>query len=180
MTTRDFIDMTGQYPRILIAIFVLPPVMAWFCGLVHGKDRGGTAPWKYFYSILVYLVCVPGLFASVLTAYTLFINKENLLDANTLVYFAPIVSMIVTLVFIGRNVSFDDVPGFERLSGLMVMMGCTFAIVLFIDRMHVLLWFTASMATLFLLALIVFLLLMLGSRMLFRRGDGSHGKASRK
>ncbi len=171
MTTRDLILLAGQHPVVLAAAFIVPPVAAWGLGQIHERTRGGTAPWKYFYSVLVYLACVPGMFASVLTAYTLFISRENLLDVNPLVYFLPVVSMVVTLVFIRKNVSFDEVPGFDRLSGLMVMVGCSFAVALAIQKTNIWIFFGGSIERLFILAAGVFALLKWGTCRLFRRRD---------
>ncbi len=171
MTTRDFIGLAGQHWIVLTALFVALPLATWLCGRLHGQGNGGAAPWKYFYSVLVYLACVPGLFAAVLTAYTLFLSHENLLDVNPLVYFLPIVSMIVTLVFMRKNVSFDQVPGFDRLSGLMVMIGCSFALALAIQKTNIWLFFGGSIEKLFLLAGGIFALLKWGTYALFRRRD---------
>lgn len=176
MTTREFIQAVDRHPLILLAAFALPPLLAWACGRLHGKDGGSTTPWKYIYSVLVYAACVPGLFAAVLTAYALFFTRENLLDANLLVYFLPIASMVVTLVRIRKNVSFDEVPGFDRLSGLMVMIGLSFAVALAIDKTRIWVWFAGSIGTLFLLALGVFALLKWGCYTLFRALGSDHCK----
>jgi hypothetical protein len=171
MTTRDLIQLAGQHPLVLVAAFVVPPLLAWLLGQMHERGRGAAAPWKYLYAVLVYLACVPGIFAGVITAYALFISRENLLDANLLVYFLPIVSMVSTLIFIRKNVSFDEVPGFDRLSGLMVMVGCSFAIALAIQKTNIWLFFGASIEKLFLLAAGVFALIRWGTYTLFRRRD---------
>lgn len=171
MTPRELIEMADRHPLVLGSAFLLPPVLALVFSRLHSKGNGGTPPWKYFYSVLVYAVCVPGLFSAVLTGYTLFFSRENLLDASLLAYFTPVASMIVTLVFIRKGVSFDDVPGFDRLSGLMVMIGCSFAFALAIDKTRIWIWFGASIERLFLLALGMFALLRWGSYMLFRRSD---------
>ena len=171
MTTREFIHLAGQHPVALAAAFVAPPVVAWAMGRLHERGRGGVAPWKYLYAVLVYLACVPGMFAGVLTAYVLFMSHENLLDVNPLIYFLPVVSMIVTLVFIRKNVAFDEVPGFERLSGLMVMVGCSFAAALAIQKTNIWLFFGGSIEKLFLLAGGIFALLKWGTYALFRRRD---------
>jgi hypothetical protein len=173
MTTRDLIQWAGQHAVVLFLGFVAPPVLAWLAGRWHGKERGKLAPWKYLYAVLVYLVCVPGMFAGVITAYTLFFSRENLLDANLLVYFLPIASMIATLVFIRKNVSFNEVPGFDRLSGLMVMVGCSFVLALVIQKTNVWVFFGGSIEKLFLLAAGIFALLKWGTAMLFRRRDES-------
>jgi len=171
MTIRDVIQWAGQHSLALLVVFFVPPALVWLAGMVHGKERGKFAPWKYLYSVLVYLVCVPGMFAGVITAYTLFFSGENLLDANLLVYFLPIVSMVTTLVLIRKNVSFDDVPGFDRLSGLMVMVACSFVIALAIQKTRIFVFFGGSIEKLFLLAAGVFALLKWGTYMLFRRRD---------
>lgn len=171
MTTREFIQVADGHPLILVAAFLSPPMLAWLCGEMHGRNRGGDAPWKYVYSVLVYTACIPGLFAAVLTAYALFFTRENLLDASLLVYFLPVASMIVTLVHIRKRVTFDEVPGFDRLSGLMTMIGLSFAIALAIDKTRIWIWFGGSIQTLFLLAAGVFALLKWGCYMLFRGRD---------
>jgi hypothetical protein len=171
VTTRDLIQLASQHGLVLVAAFVVPTLLAWLAGRMHERGRGGTAPWKYVYAGLVYVACVPGMFASVITAYTLFFRRENLLDANLLVYFLPIVSMIATLIFIRKNVSFDEVPGFDRLSGLMVMVGCSFAIALAIQKTNIWLFFGGSIEKLFILAAAIFALIKWGSYMLFRQRD---------
>jgi hypothetical protein len=171
MTSRDLVNLAGQYPLALTGLFLAPPFAAWALGLMHPRGQGGTAPWKYFSAVLVYLACVPGMFAGVITAYTLFFSRENLLDANLLVYFLPIVSMVATLILIRKNVAFDQVPGFDRLSGLMAMVGCSFVIALAIQKTNIFVFFGASIEKLFILAAGVFALLKWGAYMLFRRGD---------
>jgi hypothetical protein len=171
MTIRDLIDLAGRYPMALLAAFLAPPVAAWLLGLMHPRGQGGRAPWKYFSAVLVYLVCVPGMFAVVVTAYSLFFSRENLLDADVLVSFLPIVSMVATLVFIRKNVPFDEVPGFDRLSGLMAMVGCSFAIALAVQKTNIWVFFGGSIEKLLILAAGVFALLKWGTYMLFRRGD---------
>ena len=171
MTTRDLIHHADQHPVALAVALAAPPVAAWVVGRLHNRGQGGTEPWNYFYAVLVYLACVPGIFAGVLTGYTLFFSRENLLDTNLLVYFLPIVSMILTLVLIRKNVAFDEVPGFDRLSGLMVMVGCSFAIALAIQKTKIWILFGGSIERLLLLAAGIFGLLKWGAYMLFRRRD---------
>jgi hypothetical protein len=171
MTTRQLIQLAGGHLPAMLAIFISLPVTAWLCGRLHGPNNGGKAPWKYFYSLLVYAACVPGLFSGVLTAYTLFFSKENLVDVNLAVYFLPIVSMAVTLILIHKNVDFEQVPGFDRLSGLMVMIGCSFVLALAIEKTRIWIFFGGSIERLFLLAAGIFALLKWGATMLFRRRD---------
>jgi hypothetical protein len=171
MTSRDLVNLAGNYPLVLVAAFLAPPLAAFLLGRMHPRGQGGSAPWKYFSAVLVYLACVPGMFAAVITAYALFFSRENLLDANLLVSFLPIASMVATLVVIRKNVAFDEVPGFDRLSGLMAMVGCSFAIALAVQKTNIWIFFGGSIEKLFFLAAGVFALLKWGTYALFRRGD---------
>ena len=171
MTIRELIALLGQYPLIVAGILVLPPALTVVCGLLHGRNGGKTAPWKYIYAVLVYAVCVPGIFAAVLTAYALFFTRDNLLDVSLLLYFGPIASMGATLGLMRRNVSFDDIPGFGRLSGLMAMIALSFAVALAIDKTRIWIFFGGSIWYLFLLALVIFAVFKWASYMMFRRRD---------
>ena len=171
MTINDLIKLANGHVLALALFFLAPPVMAWLCGVMHGRGNGGNAPWKYIYSVLVYLVCIPGLLASVLTGYQLFFQRGDLLNVNIVVYFLPIISMIVTLILIHKTVNFDNVPGFDRISGLMVMIGCSFAIALIIDKTRILLLFHGPIMMLLAFAAGIFALLKWGTYMLFRRRD---------
>ncbi|MBK9991158.1 MAG: hypothetical protein IPP19_10585 [Verrucomicrobia bacterium] len=171
MSISDLINLASGHQLVLVAVFVLIPLLAWVVGRLHRPGEGRTTPWKYAYAVLVYLTCVPGMFASVITAHSLFFSRENLLHVSLPVYFLPIFSMVVTLMFIRRAVSFDDVPGFDRLSGLMTLVGVSFAIALAIQKTNIFVFFGGSIDRLFVLAIAVFALLKWGSAMLFRRRE---------
>jgi len=171
MTTRELMQQADRHPLVLAAVFVAVPAVTWLLGQIHQKDKGGEIPWKYFYSVLVYLACMPGMFAAVISGYILFFSRENFLDVSLLASILPIVSMVVTLVFVRKKVSFDLVPGFDRLSGLMVMMGCSFAIALAIQKTNIWIFFGGSIDRLLILAAGVFALLKWGSYALFRNRD---------
>jgi hypothetical protein len=169
VTARQFIDAMGRNPVLLVSWVLLPPLLAIVAGWIHGRGRGAAAPWRYLYSALVYSVCIPGIGAAVLTAYTLFFTHESLLDKDLLVYVLPIVSMALTLVFIRRSVSFDDVPGFDRLSGLMTLIGVTFLLLLVIQKTFIGIFFGASITMLIAIGAFLFALLKWGTSALFRR-----------
>lgn len=169
VSIQDFLLRAGAYPVAILAAFVAVPVAAWLVGRLHGPGRGGTTPWKQLYATFIYLTCVPGLFAAVVTAYVLFLTSTNLLEVNALVYLLPIVSMVVTLVLVRQNVNLDEVPGFHRLSGLMTVIGVSFAIALAISRTRVWLFFGGSIFLLFAIAAAAFAFMTWGTRALFRR-----------
>lgn len=171
MTGHELVALVGSNPSVLTLVLGLPLLVALASGVLHGRGHGGNAPWKYVYSAAIYATCVPGMLAAVLTAYTIFISRADLLDQNVLVYIVPLVTMALTLVVIRRQVAFDAVPGFDRIWGLMTMIAMTFIIVLAIARTRIFLFFGGSMAMLIGLCAFVFALLKWGAYMAFR---GSH------
>ena len=62
MTLEEFLEKLVENPFYIIAYFALIPITALIAGFL-GKDEGHLAPWNYLYSTLIYLVCVPGIFA---------------------------------------------------------------------------------------------------------------------
>ena len=173
MTGRELVALLAERPLPLAAVLLVPPLVALILPRLHGRAAAGGAPWKYFYSLLIYLTAIPGVLAAVLTAYTLFFTGENLLDVNWLVYLLPVAAMAMTLLFLGRRVPFDRLPGVDRLSGLIVLIAVTFAIVLAISKTRIWLVFGGSIATLGVLAAAVFAVLRWSARAAFRRPDES-------
>ncbi len=78
---------------------------------------------------------------------------------------------------ISRAVRFEEIPGFSRLSGLMVMMAMTFLIILAISKTRIWLIFGSSIGTLIVLAAIIFLILKGSAHIAFGRGKTPQKKA---
>ena len=168
MTPRQFFVWATRDPWVVVAVFAALPFLSVLLGLV-ARGRGNDRPWKYVYSVLVYVACVPGMLGLMTTAYVLLFTRENLLDMNMLVTLAPAASMALTLLIASRNVRFRPLPGFGRLSGLILMITLTFLIVFALSRTRVWLFFGGSMLMLLGVALVVFLLLTWGARLAFGR-----------
>ena len=169
MTLRElFAAVDAARVPLLIVLGAVVALTA-LLGLLHGRGNGGRAPWRHLYAFLVYAACGPGIFAAVAVAYALLFTRENLLDLNAAAYLAPIASMVLTLGLMRRNVSFDEVPGFRRLAGLMTMIAVAFAGALVLRSLRVWLFFSASLGWFFVLAAALFVLLTWGGRLLFGR-----------
>ncbi|MCW8133534.1 MAG: hypothetical protein KIS92_24535 [Planctomycetota bacterium] len=160
MTIAGFTEFLANYPFVILGFFLAPPALAGLLGVMHGKGNGGGGVWKYIYTCILYLVCFPGMFAAMLTAYTLFFRNEDLTKVNLLVYIFPVISMIVTLVLVKRGVGdFNRVPGFGRLAGLMLMLGLSFAFAFVLHRMHFGIFFLGDLGSLLTIAVIAFALM---------------------
>jgi len=163
MSFEDLFQWLNRYPLWVSGFLLLPPAISGLLRFMHKPGGGEKSPWKYAYSVMVYWVCVPGLFAAMLTAYLLFFQNANLLKVNVLVFFLPVLSMVGTLLLVKSNVgSFAAVPGFGRLSGLMVMLGVSFAIAFALHRLHFGILFFGDLGSLLIIALAAFGLLKWG------------------
>ncbi len=171
MSVREFSDWAAQQPVVLLIVFTALPVLAYGLGKAHGRGRGEMTPWKFVYTVLIYLTVVPGTFAGLIVAYTLFFTRGNLLEANLLVTALPIVSMILTLFAMRGNVEFDAVPGFDRLWGLVVMSGMSFFMALVISKTGIRLLFFGTIGTFIMLGIACFALLSWGAHVAFRKKD---------
>jgi len=140
MTLREFFDYLSANPAVVVAFFLGIPFTALLAGIM-GKGDGHLSPWKYLYSVLIYLVCVPGIFAAALAVYLfLFERGGSIFNVNLLTQVLPIVSMIATLAIIRRNAPFEYIPGFGKLSSLMMMIAAVFVLMYFLDRLHLIAW----------------------------------------
>jgi hypothetical protein len=157
MTIEEFLTWVGNRPFLPVAVFLAIPAIAWLTGLMHGRESSRRSPWKYVDSTLIYLACVPGVFAAVIVAYTLLFTRENLLGLDVFVTFVPIASMIATVEVIRRRADLDRLPGFDRLWGLIGLLTVSFVIALILDRLRVWLFFGGGMLSLVVIAAILYL-----------------------
>jgi hypothetical protein len=136
MTLQDFFRLLGQNPNYVLLFFSLIPITALLANIL-GKGEGNQSPWKYLYAVLIYLVCIPGIFAFMLNVYLFLFERRSVLESDILAQILPIFSMIATLLLIRQNAEFTYIPGFGKLSGLVMMILATFAFMWFLDRTRI-------------------------------------------
>lgn len=173
VTGRELIEAAATHPYALQGALASIPAAAFALGRAHPPGEGGRDPWRRAYTALVYSACVPGTFSAALVAYTLFFTKENLLDVSIAVYFAPIVQMAVSLAIMRRNVDFEQVPGFDKVWGLMGLLGTTFLSVLFLQQTRIVMLFHGSFLALAGFAAVLFFVLRASARALLGPGSSA-------
>lgn len=136
MTLQELFDLIGNNPAWVIVYFTLIPLTALLAAF-FGKGEGHLTPWRQLYSVLVYLVCVPGIFAITLSMYLFLFERKSILDTDVYNQIVPVVSMIVTLLLISRNVKMDRIPGFGKVTGLLMMIFATLAVMWGLDRTRI-------------------------------------------
>ena len=136
MTLQDLFNLLSANPAIIIFFFCAVPLTAILAGELDRGD-GHESPWKYLYSVLVYLVSIPGLFAVVLNLYLLIFEGRSIMKIDIYTQILPIISMVLTLWVIRKNVDCDDIPGFDKLSGLMMIILVIMAIFWILDKTRI-------------------------------------------
>ena len=136
MTLQDFFNLLSENPIWLLAYFILLPFTAFLAG-IFGKGEGHLPPWTYLYSALIYLVCIPGVFAVTLSVYLFLFERRSILQTDLFTQVIPILSMVATLLLIRRNVSLDHVPGFDKITGFLLMVMGLFAVLWILDKTRI-------------------------------------------
>lgn len=135
MTLGDFGSVLTENPLLVAAYFTILPVTAIFAWLL-GNNRGHLSPWKYFYTVLIYLSCLPGILAFAFVVYLIVVERHSILGLNVYLTVVPVMSMFLTLLIIRKNVDFDLIPGFDRITGFMVMIFVLISILWFLSRIR--------------------------------------------
>jgi len=136
MTLEEFFNLLSANPTYIIAFFLLVPITA-LIGTIIGKGEEDEPVWKYFYSILMYLVAIPGIFAITLSAYLFFFERKSIFDTDIFTQILPVLSMIATFLIIKRNVQLDRIPGFGKISGLVMMVSVALLAMWMMEKTHI-------------------------------------------
>ena len=133
MTLGEFFEVLSDNPSVVCFLFVAVPLTA-FLASIFGKEEGNKSPWKELYTTLVYLTCIPGIFAITLNAYLFMFERQSVMDTNIFTQIVPILSMVVTLWLIRKNVCFEDIPGFDKLGGLIMVITALIIFMWFVEK----------------------------------------------
>lgn len=164
MTLGDLFLILNKNPVIVLFYFTSIPLSA-FLAYMLGRDDGHLSPWKYLYTVLVYLSTVPGLFAITLSIYYFLFENRPILDTDLIIQVVPVFSMVLTLWLIRLNVSFDLIPGAKKISGLILIIFIALSFMWIIDRMRFIVFTRMSFST----VIVILIAMIIGLRWGWRR-----------
>jgi hypothetical protein len=164
MTLQQLFDSIGENPTLMLTFFIGLPIVAFVMTWITGEDSY-KSPWNFIYSGIIYAAAIPGIFATMLVAYTLFFENTSLLQVNWIVYFLPIIAMFATLFILSRKLQLDKIPGFDKISGMIFMITIASIVIFLLSRMRIWTVFIGSIWHLFGL----FILLLIAFRFGFKR-----------
>jgi len=136
MTLGEFFQWTALHPALSLGYFVGVPLIALLAGM-FSSGEGHLSPWKYLYSILIYMVSIPGIFAVTLSIYFFLFERRSILDMNLFTQVLPVLSMAATILIIKKQVNLDLVPGFDKISGLIMIISAMMCLMWIIDKTHI-------------------------------------------
>lgn len=136
MTLGEFFQALSDNPSIVCFLFLSVPLTA-FLASIFGKEEGAKTPWKELYSVLIYLTCIPGIFAITLNVYLFLFERQPVNDVNLYTQVVPIISMLVTLWLIRKNVRLDEIPGFDKLGGLIMILAALIIFMWILEKTHI-------------------------------------------
>ena len=136
MTLGQFFETLSGNPSVLCFLLVALPLTALLAS-VFGKNEGMKSPWRELYTFLIYMTCIPGIFSITLNVYLFLFERQSIMDANIFAQVLPIISMALTLWLIRRNVQFDQIPGFEKLGGLIMILVALISLMWILEKTHI-------------------------------------------
>lgn len=156
----------GQNPFYPLFFFSIIPIAALIANYM-AKGEGHLSPWCIFYSVLIYLSVIPGVFAFLLIFNNVLFERKSVYDMNVMLEILPIMSMVLSLYLIKRNVAFNKIPGFGHITSFLSMMMILMLAFYLLDKMHIILFSSFSIFWLFVLLIIIFLIIWFGAKKIF-------------
>ena len=85
----------------------------------------------------MYGATIPGIFAIVLNVYLFLFERQPIMQSNLYTQVLPVMVMVLTLWLVKRNVPFEYIPGFNKISGLITVMMAIMTVMWLLDRTHI-------------------------------------------
>lgn len=168
MTIHELMWMLEPFQREIALGLVALPLLTYSLGFLLQKLSRPLA--RYLLAGAIYLAVLPGICTAVVLLYMLLFVRANLLrEMHLVLHLLPVVSMLGTLWAASRLEDFDCIPGFDRIQGLMILVGLGFAAVLIVHKTFIGLVFFARFEYLLLLFAGFLAVWRFGAARLFRR-----------
>ena len=156
MSVQAFYNFLSEHSLWVVIYFVA--IFGLSILISHRQKKMPSSLNAKLLSLFIFMVSIPGILAAIVVFYSLFFVRVNLLDVDILVYFLPIVMMVLTLFFIAKKLNLNELPGFNRLSGLMTLLTLIGFILLLLYKLRFIVGFFASIQSLLIFGVILYFL----------------------
>ena len=138
MTLRDIFAQISANPNGLLWFLLCIPLLTFLISIWQDPNVPPQQnPARFFYAAMAYLASIPGIFAITLNVYLFLFERQSIWDMNLITQLLPIVTMVGTLIIIKRNIPFEFVPAFGKLSGFVTLIFAMIGIMWFVDRLRI-------------------------------------------
>lgn len=160
MSIDNLLKLAEDNNWLILAFLLGLPVFTFLLAKIY-KDRPERHPLDYVFTLIIYLIVIPGMFSFCLVGYSFMFIRQNMLQVNMVIYFLPLISMGLVFYIISRVTDFDLLPGFKKLSALMLLIFLVMCILFFLYRLRIHMVFFGSISNLFWLGVGVFVIMKL-------------------
>lgn len=136
MTLQQLFQTLSDNPVYLFFYFGGIPVLTIIVGILS-NGKGYESPWNYIYAVLIYLVSIPGIFSVALNIYFFLFQRGDIMQTNVYFQILPVLVMVGTIFLIKRNVDLDYIPGFDKISGLWLILFATMMLMWFLEKIRI-------------------------------------------
>jgi hypothetical protein len=148
------LTLAREWQMLGIAMILITLISLLICYLLLKLKRPLSA--HRFMSLPIYLTVLPGIFYCVILAYLLVFARANLMTLPLFTFLPPL-WMAISLYLYRQFVDFENVPGFNRLSGLALFVTVVFAAAFFLARLRIIAIFWLSPVWLFPIVVVLYL-----------------------
>lgn len=156
ITFNSIFQSITQHPTYVLIYFFIPALLAILIGFFHPRMVILPKSLQYFYSVILYSVIIPCIFSCLLVLYALLFTRQNLLNVNVLIYFAPIVAALFTISIVKRKVVLSRLLWVEQLIRLVILLFGGFFGIFLLTRLHIFVGFWGTLMQLALIGLVLF------------------------
>jgi len=156
MTIQEIINLINDNPKPIIIYYLIILAITIIASIFVSRENY-KSPFSYLFTALVYAVSVPGLASIVLVIYGFFFQKINFLQVNLIAYFLPILCLLLVFIILNKAVRLKTIPGFDKVSGLFVMIFLSMFIAYVLQKMFFGIIFFGKFQTLLIIFVIVLL-----------------------
>ncbi|MBK7233308.1 MAG: hypothetical protein IPH93_13855 [Saprospiraceae bacterium] len=136
MTLQDFFNLITAHPFYSLAYCLVIPCIALVAGWTS-EPNTHHSPWKYVFTFLIYAIAIPGIFAATLNLYFFFWERRSIMETNLVIQVLPFISMLATFWISARFISFDEIPGFGKLTALISIIAVMLTLMWILDRTRI-------------------------------------------
>jgi hypothetical protein len=167
LSLRDVIKALDANTPMVVAFFVAIFLVNAFVAFAGAKVNLSKSPLRWAAAGCIYAAGLPGALAAALVLYTLFFRNDDLLDVSLGVYVVPFVCMLACHIVMSRKLDLRQVPGFDRMEGLAIVLIIGFFAALVLHNTRFIIWFGGGFIDFLIIAAVIIAILHFATRRMF-------------